>query len=143
MINGIVYDYESVRITLPTGMVTTAEEVKYGVKKEVEVVNDSQGLPRGIIRKGFDADFEMDMSLAQFEVLNKSASATGILGMPPIPVVITLGDGENPRITDSLLVKITEAPREWKKDSELRMSLKGKVTAVPLLNGVPAYIAKV
>ena len=40
-------------------------------------------------------------------------------------------------------VKITEAPREWKKDSELRMSLKGKITAVPVFNGVPAYVPKV
>lgn len=143
MINGIVYDYESIKVMLPTGHITTAEDVKYNWKRDVDVLNDKNGSPRGVVRKGGEGDFEMDMSLDQFETLNKSAAATGILGMAPFPVIITIGDGESPRITDKIEVKITEAPREWKKDSELRMSLKGKITAVPVFNGVPAYVPKV
>ena len=57
---------------------------------------------------------------------------------PKVPVRVPRVGGDEP-----IEVKITEAPREWKKDSELRMSLKGKITAVPMFNGVPAYVPKV
>lgn len=143
MINGVVYDFESIKIMLPTGQIGTCEDVKYGVKKDIDVVTDKNGVPRGYVRKGFDADFEMDMSVDQFERLNKTAAATGILGMPPFPVVITMGDRLNPKIIDTLVIKITETPREMKKDSEIRMKIKAKVTEIPLLGGVPVYIAPV
>lgn len=142
MVNGIVYDFESVKIMLPTGQYGTCEDIKYGAKKDIDVVTDKNGIPRGYIRKGFDSDFEMDMSLDQFEKLNKSAEATGILGMEPIPVTVTMGDGSSPKIVDKLVVKITETPREMKKDSEIRMKIKAKVTEIPLFNGIPVYIAK-
>jgi len=142
MINGVTYDFESIKITLPTGMITTCEEVKYSCKKDVDIVTDKNGMPRGFVRKALESDFEMDMSLDQFETLNKSSAATarGILGMPPIPVVVTMGDGDNPIIIDSLMVKITEIPRELKKESEITMKLKGKVTEIPLYNSLPVYI---
>lgn len=142
MINGVVYDFESIKIMLPTGMIGTCDDIKYGCKKDVDIVTDKNGVPRGIVRKGFDADFEMDMSLDQFERLNKSAAATGILGMPPIPVTIAMGDGVSPRIIDKVEVKITETPREWKKDAELKMKIKGKITGIPVFNGVPVYIPR-
>jgi len=143
MINGVVYDFESTKIMLPTGMIGTCEDIKYGCKKDVDIVTDKNGVPRGIVRKGFEADFEMDMSLDQFERLNKSAMATGILGMPPLPITIAMGDGASPRIVDQIVVKITETPREFKKESELKMKIKGKITAIPLFNGVPVYIPRV
>ena len=143
MINGHAYDYESIKIMLPSGHITTAENNKYGWKRDVDVLNDKHGNPRGMGRKGGEGDFEMDMSLDQFETLNKSAASTGILGMAPFPVTVTMGDGPSPKVTDKIEVKITEAPREWKKDSELRMSLKGKITAVPIFNGIPAYVPQV
>lgn len=141
MINGVVYDFESVKIMLPTGLYGTCEEIKYGAKKDVDVVTDKNGIPRGYVRKGFEAEFEMDMSIDQFERLNKSA-VTGILGMPPIPITITMGDGNNLPIIDEIVVKITEAPRELKKDSEIRMKLKGKITEIPIFNGLPVYLPK-
>jgi len=143
MVNGIVYDFESIKVMLPTGQIGTCENVKYGVKKDIDVKTDKYGLPRGEVRKDFEGDFEMDMSLFDFEKLNKSASATGILGMFPFPVVIAYGDGAAPRITDSITVKITETPREMKKGEEVMMKITGKQTSIPLLNGVPAYIPRV
>jgi hypothetical protein len=42
-------------------------------------------------------------------------------------------------VTDTIIVKITEVPREFKKDDEIKMSVKGKQTAVAKLNGKLAY----
>lgn len=143
MINGKTYDFESIKIMLPTGQVSTAESIKYDIKKDVDVVTDKNGIPRGTVRKAFEGGFEMDMSIADFEILNDSAKATGILGMDPFPVVVTYGEGDTDVITDRLEVKITETPRDNSKDEEVRMTVTGKQTKIPELNGIPAYQKKV
>lgn len=143
MINGIEYDFQSTKIMLPTGLYGTCEEIKYDVKKDIDILTDSQGNPRGFIRKGLDCSFEMDMSIDQFEKLNKSCAATGILGAPPFPITVTMGDGAKPKIIDEITVKITETPREMKKDSEIRMKIKGKITEIPIFGGLPVVIPQV
>ena len=39
MINGLVYDFESIKVMLPTGMVVMLESISYKDKKEDEVIN--------------------------------------------------------------------------------------------------------
>ena len=140
MINGIVYDHESIKVMLPTGMVSSIEEVSYGVKKDVDVSTDKSGRPRGTVHKAFEGDFKATMSLAEFELLNKANAATGILGAPPMPVVVTYGSIGQPPVVDTLTVKITEVPRKSSKDSEVMMEVTGKQTTIPILGGVPAYV---
>lgn len=140
MVNGATYDFESITIMLPSGHVSTVENIKYDWKRDVDVLTDKSGTPRGTVRKSGEGECELDMSLFQFEILNKEASVTGILGMPPIPITVSMVRVGAPPIVDVLEMKITEAPREWKKGEELRMTIKGKLTAIPLYNGVPAYI---
>lgn len=140
MINGVVYDHESIKVMLPTGMVMSLEDVSYSVKKDVDVQTDKTGTPRGVVHKAFEGDFKATMSLAEFELLNKSMAATGILGAPPIPVVITYGAVGQAPIVDTITVKITEVPRKSSKDSEVMMEITGKQVTIPILNGQPAYI---
>ena len=138
MVNGIVYDFESIKAQLPTGMVSTVEDIKYSIKKDVEVVTDKNGLPRGVVRKEYEGDFEMTLSLGEYERLAQNARR-GILALDPFPVVVSIGDGANPVITDTVVVKITEVPREMKKGEEIKMVVKGKQTAVAKMNGRLAY----
>nr|WP_321294597.1 hypothetical protein [uncultured Sphaerochaeta sp.] len=138
MINGVVYDFESIKVQLPTGMVSTVEDIKYGVKKDVDVVTDKNGIPRGTVRKAYEGDFEMTLALSEYERLAQSAPR-GILALDPFPIVVSMGDGASPVVTDTIIVKITEVPREFKKDDEIKMSVKGKQTAVAKLNGKLAY----
>ena len=139
MVNGVVYDFEDIKCQLPNGQVSTVENIKYGAQRDVDVVTDMRGIPRGTVRKEFSGDFEMDMSLAEYERLARSASR-GIFALEPFPVVISIGGGDKPIITDTITVKITEAPREWKKGEELMMTVKGKQTAIPKFNGRPVYV---
>lgn len=140
MINGKTYDFESIKIQLPTGQVSTAESIKYGAKKDVDILTDKNGMPRGMARKAFEGDFEMDMSIADYEILSESAGAKGILGMDPFPIVVTYGDDGDPDIiTDRIEVKVTQTPREASKDEEVRMTITGKQTKIPEHNGNPVY----
>lgn len=140
MINGVVYDHESIKVMLPTGMVMSIESVNYSIKKDVEVKTDKTGTPRGYVRQAFEGDFQATMSLAEFELLNKANAATGILGAPPMPVVITYGAVGQVPIVDTLTVKITEVPRKSEKDSEVVMEITGKQVTIPILNGQLAFI---
>ncbi len=139
MINNTVYDYESVKLTLPSGIITTGTDISYSQKKDIDVVNDMRGVPRGYVRKAFEGDFSLTMSLSEYEKLSASAGVRGILGMDPIPVVVNYATMGMPVITDMLVVKITEIPREIKEGNEILMSIKGKQTAIPKLGGKAVY----
>jgi hypothetical protein len=47
MVNGLAYDFESIKLMLPTGLTLGAESVEYGDEKGDEVVTGSNGLPFG------------------------------------------------------------------------------------------------
>ena len=141
MVNGVIYDFESIKVALPSGLITTVKDVNYSSKKDVEVVTDSKGMPRGVVRKKFEGDFSMTLSLAEYEEFSKAqASQGGVLGAPPFPVVVSYGAYGQPPVTDNLMVKITEIPREAKEDEEVVMKISGKQTAIPKLGGRPAYV---
>jgi hypothetical protein len=48
MVNGLVYDFESIKLMLPTGLTLGAESVEYGDEKGDEVISGSNGLPLGV-----------------------------------------------------------------------------------------------
>ena len=50
MINGLVYDFESIKLMLPTGLTLGAESIEYNDEKSDEVITGSNGLPLGIGR---------------------------------------------------------------------------------------------
>lgn len=142
-INGKIYDFESIKILLPSGQITTAKDINYSAKKDVDVITNSQGIPIGVSRKKFEGDFSMTMGMAEFEALSDSVSGTGgVLGCPSFPVVVSYGNAEEEVVTDTLTVKITEVPREAKEDEEIVMKITGKQVSVPLFNGKPVYDPK-
>jgi hypothetical protein len=77
MINGLVYDYESIKLVLPSGLSIMSEKISYGDKKDDEVVYGSNGLPVGIGRGEYSGDFEIEFGRAEYETLNLFTASSG------------------------------------------------------------------
>ncbi|MDR2807759.1 MAG: hypothetical protein LBB43_01995 [Spirochaetaceae bacterium] len=70
MINGLVYDYESIKLQLPTGLVVLAESVSYNDKKDDEVVQGVSNLPAGLGRGAYSGECELEIGRSEYEKLN-------------------------------------------------------------------------
>jgi len=142
MINGTVYDYESIKALMPTGFILGLEKINYKDKKDDEVITGTNGLPRGIGRGEYTGDVEIEMGRDEYDVLDAYASAYGgIYNLPPIPIVVSYGHNGQPIITDKLQTHITERTFGGSKgDKNLKVSLKGALTAPLETNGRPAYV---
>jgi len=142
MINGIIYDFESTKALLPTGMILTLEKISYKDKKDDEVITGTNSLPVGIGRGEYTGDVEVELGRAEYDLLDAYASAHGgFYNMPPIPVVASYGHEGQPPVTDTLQVHFTERDFGGSKgDKNLKVTLKGAMTAPLLTNGRPAYV---
>jgi hypothetical protein len=142
MINGIIYDFESTKVVLPSGLLIVCESISYNDKKEDKVITGTNNLPVGIGRGEYSGDCEIEMSQQDYNQLNTSASSSGgFYNMPPLPVIVSYGQTGQVPTTDTLMVHFTERKKGGKKgDTSLNVTVKGSFTAPMMDNGVPAYV---
>jgi hypothetical protein len=142
MINGLVYDFESIKLMLPTGLTLGAESVEYGDEKGDEVISGSNGLPLGIGRGEYKGTCKLELQRLEFDKLNLFATASGgFYNMPPLPVIASYGNSGQVPVTDSLLVHFTKRDFKGSKgDTNLTVSIEGALTAPMLVNGVPSFV---
>jgi hypothetical protein len=142
MINGVIYDFESIKLMLPTGLTLGAESVEYGDEKDDEAINGSNGLPLGIGRGEYKGTCKLELDRFEFDKLNLfAATSGGFYNMPPVPVIASYGNAGQPPVTDSLLVHFTKRDFKGSKgDTNLVVSLEGILTAPMLSNGVPSFV---
>lgn len=142
MINGTIYDFESIKAELPTGMILTLEKISYKDKKGDEVITGTNGLPIGIGRGEYTGDVEVEMGRDEYDSLDEYASEHGgFYNMPPIPIVASYGHEGQRKTTDKLEVHFIERDFSSSKgDKNLKVSLKGNMTKPLDTNGRPAYV---
>ena len=142
MINGVIYDFESIKLMLPTGLSLTFEKISYKDKKDDEVITGASGIPIGIGRGEYSGECEMELGRMEYNLLEvHSAPFGGFYNMPPIPIVVSYGHFGQPPVVDTLVVHFTERDFSASKgDKNLTIPLKGKLTAPLLTNGRPAYV---
>ncbi|GHU01844.1 hypothetical protein FACS1894147_02490 [Spirochaetia bacterium] len=142
MINGLVYDFESIKLMLPTGLTLGCESIDYGDEKGDEVVNGSNNLPLGIGRGEYKGTCKMELQRLEYDKLNLfSATSGGFYNMPPIPVITSYGNMGQPPVTDSMLVHFTKRSFKGSKgDTNLVVSIEGVLTAPMNSDGVPAVV---
>jgi hypothetical protein len=142
MINGIIYDFESIKLILPSGLSLTFEKISYKDKKDDEVVTGANGLPIGIGRGEYSGDCEVELGRAEYDMMDAYAAAHGgFYNMPPVPIIVSYGHTGQPPVTDTLMVHFTERNLGGSKgDKNLKVPLKGPLTAPLLTNGRPAYV---
>jgi hypothetical protein len=142
MINGNVYDFESIKVQLPTGMVVMLESISYKDKKDDEVITGVNNLPVGIGRGEYSGECEIEISRHEFDKLDAYAlTFGGFFNMGPIPIIISYGHLGQPIINDKAIVHFTERDFSASKgDKNLNISLKGSLSTALVTNGRPAYI---
>jgi len=143
MINGVVYDFESIKLLLPTGLSITFEKISYKDKKDDEVITGSNGLPMGIGRGEYSGECEIELGRDEFDQLDAYAASGGggFYNMPPVPIIVSYGHTGQRPVTDTLQTHFTERDFSAAKgDKNLKIPLKGALTAPILTNGRPAYV---
>jgi hypothetical protein len=97
MINGLVYDFESIKLLLPTGLTLGCESIDYGDEKSDEVIYGSNSMPLGIGRGEYKGTCKLELQRMEYDKLNLfSAASGGFYNMPPVPVVASYGNFGQP-----------------------------------------------
>jgi hypothetical protein len=142
MINGLIYDFESIKLMLPTGLTLGCESIDYSDEKGDEVVTGSNGLPLGIGRGEYKGTCKLELQRMEYDKLNLfSAASGGFYNMPPVPVIASYGNAGQAPVTDSMLVHFTKRGFKGSKgDTSLNVSVEGELTAPIISDGVPAFV---
>jgi hypothetical protein len=142
MINGLTYDFESIKLMLPTGLTLGCESIDYGDEKGDEVVTGTNGLPLGIGRGEYKGTCKLELQRIEYDKLNVFAALSGgFYNMPPIPIIASYGNAGQAPVTDSLLVHFTKRDFKGSKgDTNLVVSIEGALAGPMLSNGVPSFV---
>jgi hypothetical protein len=142
MINGLVYDYESIKVLLPTGLIVLLESISYNDKKNDEVVTGVSNLPVGIGRGEYSGECELEIGRFEYEKINMASAASGgFYNIPFLEIIVSYGWAGQMICTDALSVHFTERDFSGKKgDTNLNVKIKGALVAPIVSNGVPSYV---
>lgn len=142
MVNGLIYDFESIKLMLPTGLILGCESVEYSDEKNDEVICGTNNLPLGIGRGEWKGTCKLELQRFEYDKLDLFGVASGgFYNMPAIPVVASYGNAGQPPVTDTLLVHFTKRDFKGSKgDTSLNVTIEGPQTAPMISNGVPAFV---
>jgi len=142
MINGFTYDFESIKLLLPTGLTLGCESVEYGDEKSDEVITGSNGLPLGIGRGEYKGTCKLELQRFEYDKLNLYAAASGgFYNMPPLPVIASYGNAGQVPVTDTLLVHFTKRDFKGSKgDTNLTVTIEGAQTKPMNSDGIMAFV---
>jgi hypothetical protein len=112
MINGSLYDWESIEILLPSGVAIGIASISYDDERPIEERYGRGSTPRGYGRKNYKASAKMELDIDEAErlaVLLAASGGGGIYDSLPFPIVVAYAPAGQPIITDMLpLCKITK-----------------------------------
>jgi len=142
MVNGLIYDFESIKLMLPTGLILGCESVEYSDEKNDEVICGTNNLPLGIGRGEWKGTCKLELQRFEYDKLNVfSAASGGFYNMPPIPVVASYGNLGQPPVTDTLLVHFTKRDFKGSKgDTSLNVTIEGPQTMPMNSDGITAFV---
>ena len=142
MVNGLIYDFESIKLMLPTGLILGCESVEYSDEKADEVITGTNNLPLGVGRGEWKGTCKLELQRFEYDKLNVfSAASGGFYNMPPIPVVASYGNLGQPPVTDTLLVHFTKRDFKGSKgDTSLKVTIEGPQTMPMNSDGITAFV---
>ena len=142
MVNGLIYDFESIKLMLPTGLILGCESVEYSDEKNDEVICGTNNLPLGVGRGEWKGTCKLELQRFEYDKLNVfSAASGGFYNMPPIPVVASYGNLGQPPVTDTLLVHFTKRDFKGSKgDTSLNVTIEGQQTMPMNSDGITAFV---
>ena len=142
MVNGLIYDFESIKLMLPTGLILGCESVEYSDEKNDEVICGTNNVPLGVGRGAWKGTCKLELPRFEYDKLNVfSAASGGFYNMPPIPVVASYGNLGQPPVTDTLLVHFTKRDFKGSKgDTSLNVTIEGPQTMPMNSDGITAFV---
>ena len=142
MVNGLIYDFESIKLMLPTGLILGCESVEYSDEKNDEVICGTNNLPLGVGRGEWKGTCKLELQRFEYDKLNVfSAASGGFYNMPPIPVVASYGNLGQPPVTDTLLVHFTKRDFKGSKgNTSLNVTIEGPQTMPMNSDGITAFV---
>ena len=70
MVNGLIYDFESIKLMLPTGLILGCESVEYSDEKADEVICGTNNLPLGVGRGEWKGTCKLELQRFEYDKLN-------------------------------------------------------------------------
>lgn len=142
MINGNLYDWESVEIMLPNGISVGVTSIDYDDERPLEERYGRGSTPRGYGRKNYKASAKLEMDLDESQRLTEALGGSLYDGMP-FEVIISYANDDMPTVVDLLpSCKIVKASSGAKQGDENVGQRKYdlKVLAPIVWGGAPAVL---
>ena len=99
-INGQLYDWESIEIQLPSGIVVGVTNIDYDDERPVEERYGKGSVPRGVGRKNYKASAKIELDLDEAERLREALG--GSVYSDSFPIVVSYADEGLATVTDTL-----------------------------------------
>lgn len=117
-VNGKLYDWESVGISLPSGEAVGISEINYSDERPVEERFGKGSVARGYGRKNYKASGSMTLDRDEADRLLDALGGSFYDGKP-FPITVEYANEDQPGITDVLPgCKITKVDTSAKQDED-------------------------
>jgi hypothetical protein len=118
MINGNLYDWESIEIQMPNGVAIGITNIDYDDERPIEERYGKGSIPRGYGRKNYKASAKMELDLDEAQRLLASLGGS-YYDSTPFPIVVSYAADGQPTITDVLpACKITKTSSGGKQGDD-------------------------
>ena len=108
MINGNLYDWESVEIQLPNGIAIGVSNIDYDDERPLEERYGKGSTPRGYGRKNYKASGKLELDLDEADRLTMALGGS-VYASEPFAITVSYATDGQPTITDVLpACKITK-----------------------------------
>ena len=139
-VNGVLYDWESVEIQLPSGVAVGVTSISDNDERGVEPRYGKGNKPRGYGRKNYKASGNLELDRDEFEALKDNLGGSVYKGSP-FQIVVSYGDEGLSTVTDTLpAVKITKQDSGASQDDDNAGKVKCDFTILAPIKwgGTPA-----
>ncbi|NSW85208.1 MAG: hypothetical protein HPY84_02700 [Syntrophobacteraceae bacterium] len=143
MINGNQYDWESVEIVMPHGIVIGVQEVSYSDERPIEARYGRGSIPRGYGRKNYEASGSLTLDKDEADRLQKALGGS-FYTKSTFTVVVSYANHDQATITDVLKdCHITKRDNSAKQGEENSGQTKLDIVILSPIewNGKAAYKA--
>lgn len=114
-INGNSYDWQSVTIEGPQGVIVAIEDISYNDGRDIEEQYGKGSKAQKYGHKNYSASGSANLFREEFEALLKACGGS-VYSAKPFPIVVSYANDDMPTVTDTLPdVKITKADTSAKQ----------------------------
>lgn len=138
-INGILYDWESVEVQLPSGVAVGITDISYNDERGVEPRYGKGSKPRGVGRKNYKGSGSLTLDKDEYERLREALGGSAYKAT--FDVVASYANDDQPAVTDTLPdCMISKQDTSAKQDDDNAGSMKLDFTILSPIkwNGVAA-----